>query len=189
MGKILHKSTKTKKDEHMKDQRDTQATANGRFTRLSLSLCAVLIAGAVVAGCRTAGREQQAENKLRPFDAQKVAELSHEAYQVAWDANFWARRDLRIAPFHPTALDWDTVDFLRQITRKVPWVAREIEKHPGTPRSSSQRPSDFVRYDAMMLKKRYQPTSFRNSTDIKIEKLLRILDEIASYYDERDGTK
>jgi hypothetical protein len=169
----------------MKDQSDTQTTADGRLTRLSLSLCALLIAGAVVAGCRTAGPER-ADNTLRPFDAKKVADLSHEAYKVAWDAKFWARRDLRFAAFRPTALDWDTVDFLDQITRQVPWVARDIEKHPATARFSSKRSSDFVRYDAMMLKKRYQPTSFRSSTGIKIEKLLGILDEIGSYYDEGD---
>lgn len=171
----------------MKNRSDTQASANGRFSRLSLSLWALLIAGAVFAGCRTAGPEQQAA--LRPFDAQKVVSLSHEAYKVAWDATFWARRDLRIAPFHPSALDWDTVDFLDEITRKAPWVARDIENHPATPRVSSKRSCDFLLYDAMMLKKRFQPTSFRSATNIKIEHLLRILDEIASYYDEGAGTK
>jgi hypothetical protein len=173
----------------MKDQSDTKATSNRRFTRLNLSLCALLIAAAVVAGCRTAGREQQAENTLRPFDAEKVAKLSHEAYKVAWDAKFWARKDLRFASFEPTALDWETVEYLDRITRHVPWVAREIEKHPATPRFSSKRSNEFVSYDAMMLKKRYQPASFKSSTDIKIERLLRILDEIDSYYAEAGGTK
>jgi len=136
-------------------------------------------------GCRTASSEKEAEQTQRPFDAEKVARLSHEAYKVAWDARFWARRDLGIAPFHPTALDKETVYYLSQISRHVPWVARDIEKHPATPRASSKRSLDFVRYDVMMLKKRYQPTSFQNSTDLKIEKLLGLLDEITSYYDPK----
>ena len=180
---------KTKKSERMKDQSDTEATANGRFTRLNLFLCALLITGALVAGCGTTGRQQPAENTLRPFDAEKVAKLSHEAYNVAWDAQFWARRDLRFAAFEPTALDRETVEYLDRITRQVPWVAREIEKHPATPRLSSKRSYSFVRFDAMMLKTRYQPASFKSSTDIKIEKLLRILDEIESYYEEWHETK
>jgi hypothetical protein len=144
-----------------------------------------LIAGAVALGCRTASSEQQAEQSQRPFDAEKVARLSHQAYKVAWDAHFWARRDLRVASFRPTALDRETVYYLDKLTRQVPWVARDIEKHPATPRSSSKRSFDFVRYDAMMLKKRYQPTSFQGPTDAKIEKLLGLLDEISSYYESK----
>jgi hypothetical protein len=150
-----------------------------------MCLCGFLVAGAVVAGSRVPAGEQPAENTLRPFDAEKVAKLSHEAYKVAWDAKFWARHDLRTAAFHPTALDWEVIDYLDRISRKVPWVAREIEKHPATARASSKRSSDLVRFDAIILKKRYQPASFRKSTDIKIEKLLCILDEITSYYDEK----
>jgi hypothetical protein len=160
-------------------------TANARFTRLCLSFHTVLIAGAVALGCRTASSEKEAEQTQRPFDAEKVARLSHEAYKVAWDAHFWARRDLRVAPFRPTALDRETVYYLDKITRQVPWVARDIETHPATPHASSTRSIDFVRYDAMMLKKRYQPASFQSSTDLKIEKLLSLLDEITSYYDPK----
>jgi hypothetical protein len=85
-----------------------------------------------------------------------VAKLSHEAYKVAWDAKFWAGRDLNFAAFRPTALDWETVEYLHQITQHAPWVAQDVEKHPATPRISSQRSNDFVQYDAMMLKKRYR---------------------------------
>ena len=168
---------------------DIQMTANRHFIRLNVPLCVLVIAMAFVTGCTTAGREKQPENTLRPFDAQQVATLSHEAYKIAWDAHFWARRDLRFAAFRPTTLDWDAVGFLDQITRQVPWVAKDIEKHPASPRASSRRSSDFVRYDTMMLKKRYQPASFQRTTDVKIEKLLRILDEIGSYYDEEGGIK
>ena len=176
---------KTRKGGHVKDHNETRATGKGGFARLCLSFHRLLIAGAVVAGCRTASSEQQTEHSLRPFDAEKVARLSHESYKVAWDAQFWARRDLGIAPFHPTALDRETVYYLGQISRHVPWVARDIEKHRATPHASSRRSFDFVRYDVMMLKKRYQPTSFQNSTDLKIEKLLGLLDEITSYYDTK----
>ena len=155
------------------------------FNRLCLSLHTLLTAGAVIAGCRTAYSEQHTEHTLRPFVGEQVAGLSHEAYKVAWDAHFWARRDLRIAPFHPTALDRETVYYLDQISRHVPWVARDIEKHPASPHASSKRSFDFVRYDAMMLKKRYQPTSFQSATDLKIEKLLSLLDEISFYYDPK----
>jgi hypothetical protein len=59
-----------------------------------------------------------------------------------------------------------------------------IEKNPATPRISSKRSNDFVQHDAMILKTRYQPTSYRKSTNDKIEKLIRILNDIASYYSE-----
>jgi len=171
------------------DQSEISATGMSRFTRLGLSLCTLLIAGAIGAGCRTAVPAQPAENTSYPFDAEKVAELAHEAYKVAWDANVWARRDLRYAAFRPTALDWETVYYLGQISRKAPWVARKIEQHPTTPRVSSQRAYELVRYDAMMLKRRYEPRSFHSSTDVKIERLLGILDEIDSCYEESGGTK
>ncbi len=113
-----------------------------------------------------------------------MAKLSHEAYKVAWDARFWAAWDLRFAAFRPTANDWETVEYLRLIIQHVPSVARTIEKNPATPRVSSNRSNDFVQQDATILKNRYQPTSFRRSTNTQIEKLIRILDDIASYYNE-----
>jgi hypothetical protein len=145
-----------------------------------------LIAGAAVAGGKTAAGEQQTENTPRQFDARKVAKLSHEAYKIAWNARFWAGQDLiYYMSYNPTELDWEAVYYLGEISRKVPWVAREIEKHPATACSSSKRASDFVRYDTVLLKKVYCPASFRKSTDSKIEKLLGLLDEIASCYDEQ----
>lgn len=163
--------------------------AHKRLTQFGACGRSILIAGAFIVAIGTAAGEEKTENFARPFDAQKVATLSHEAYKVAWDAKFWARRDLKVAAFRPTKLDWEVVEFLEQISRKVPWIARDIEKHPTTARSSSKRPSDFVRYDAMMLKNRYQPASFQKATGEKIEKLLGILDEITSYYDQKSATK
>jgi hypothetical protein len=142
-----------------------------------------LCAGTLVAGCRTASREQQAASTQRPFEAEAVAKLSHEAHKVAWDARFWAAWDLRFAAFTPTANDWETVEYLDQIILHVPWVARTIEKNPATPRVSSKRSNEYVQHDAMILKRRYQPMSFRRSS-AKIEKLIRMLDDIASYYNE-----
>jgi len=49
---------------------------------------------------------------------------------------------------------------------------------------AEQRSNDIVQHDALILKTRYQPTSFRKSTNDKIEKLIRILNDIASYYGE-----
>jgi hypothetical protein len=158
-------------------------------SRFHSSVCRILIAGALVAAVGSTVGEEKVETTPRPFDAHTVAKLSHEAYKVAWDTKFWARRDLRIAAFRPTKLDWEAVEFLEEISRKVPWVARDIEKHRTTARASSKRSSDFVRYDAMMLRKRYQPTSFQKSTAQRIEKLLGMLDEMMSYYDEKGGTK
>jgi len=66
----------------------------------------------------------------------------------------------------------------------VPSVARNIEKNPATPLFSSKRSNDVVRLDATILKKRYQPTSFRRSTNTKIENLIRILNEMESYYNQ-----
>ena len=161
-----------------------QANTHRRSTRSTWTVCALLFVGTLVGGCRTASREPQAGSDLRPFDAAAVAKLSHEAYKVAWDARFWAARDLRFAAFRPTANDWETVEYLRQISQHVPSISRTIEKNPATPRASSKRSNDFVQHDALILRTRYQPTSFRKSTNDKIEKLIRILNDIASYYGE-----
>ena len=164
-------------------------TTHNPLDGLRSCLCVLLISGAVVAAGSAAADEQQAENAPRPFDARKVAKLSHEAYKIAWNARFWAHQDLIwYMSYNPTALDWEAVYYLAEISRKVSWVARKIEKHPATARSSSKRASDFARYDTILLKKVYYPASFRRSTDLKIDKLLGLLDEISSYYDEKSGT-
>jgi hypothetical protein len=137
------------------------------------------MAGIVLIGCRTPVQE---ESFSIPFDAQKVAQLSHQAYKVAWDATIWARHDLRSAAFRPTALDYEVVGYLNQIVQHVPWVALKVEKNHASPRVSSKSAHDIVAYDAMMLRLRYQPTSFRATTDAKIESLLSLLDQIAPYY-------
>lgn len=152
-------------------------------------LISLLLAGVIAWGDARADAQEKAENTARPFDAQKVVKLSDEAFKVGWDARFWAVHDLRFAAFRPRAEDFETIDYLSRTIRDVPSVARQIKKHPATARSSSTRSSDFVRYDIMMFKLRYQPSSFRKPTNAKMQKLLSIVDEILSYYDEKDGTK
>jgi hypothetical protein len=46
----------------------------------------------------------------------------------------------------------------------------------------------MVAYDVMILRLRYQRTSFRASTDAKIEYLLSLLDEIASFYAQQSAS-
>jgi hypothetical protein len=141
-----------------------------------------LVAGSFLAGCRTPVQE---ENFSNAFDAQKVAQLSHEAYKVAFDVSFWARHDLRFAPFHPTVTDYEVVEYLNDITRQVPWIARKVERNPESPRISSKYSYDVVAYDVMMLRRRYEPKSFRPSTDAKIEYLLSLVDGIAPFYEQK----
>jgi hypothetical protein len=136
------------------------------------------MATAVLAGCRTLVPEG---NFSKAFDASRVAQLSHEAYQVAWDAKFWARHDLRFA-VRPTPVDYEALAYLNDISRRVSWIGRKVEKNPASPRVSSKDSYDNVAYSAMMLRLRYQPASFMRSTDAKIEHLLTLLDEIAPYY-------
>jgi hypothetical protein len=142
-----------------------------------------LSAAAFLGGCSTTVCQEHPENYLRTFDAEKVAKLSHEAYQVAWHAHFWARRDLSVAAFRPTADDGEALYFLKRIYQQAPWVARDIEKHPATPRCSSQRSYDSLRFNATMFRRYYRPASFQRPTGAMIENLLRILDEIDSYYE------
>lgn len=159
-----------------------RAVASGQFRlRLQLMVCA-LMAGVVLAGCRTPAREERFSSS---FDAQTVAQLSHEAFKVAFDATFWARHDLHYAAFQPRALDYEAVYYLDEITRRVPWIARRVEKNRASPRVASKDSYDLVAYDAMMLRRRYQRTSFRPSTDAKIEYLLSLLDKIASFYTQK----
>jgi hypothetical protein len=136
------------------------------------------MAAAALVGCRTPIQE---ENFSNTFDAPKVTQLSHEAYQVAWDALFWARHDLRFA-VRPTIVDYEAVAYLNEICRRVGWIARKVEKNPTNARVSSKRGYDNVAYDTMMLRLRYQPASFMPSTDAKIEHLLTLMDQIAMYY-------
>jgi hypothetical protein len=158
------------------------SSINRRFTCRNLFLLSLLLAAPLLAGCRTTACQEHPEDYSRAFDAEKVARLSHEAYQVSWQAAFWARRDLRVAPFHPTWEDWEAVSFLSRINEQAPWVALDIEKHPSTPRCSSQHSFDLLRFNATMLKYRYHATSFQRSTCSMIENLMGILDDINSYY-------
>jgi hypothetical protein len=138
-----------------------QAVASAVFKRrfkLRFQLLCGLMAGAVVVGCRTPVQE---ESFSKPFDAQRVAQLSHEAFKVAYDARFWAGHDLRFAAFRPTAVDYEAVSYLSELTRKVPWIAHEVEKNPASPRVSSKAAYDVVAYKAMMLRQRYQPYFFQ----------------------------
>jgi hypothetical protein len=151
-------------------------------------LVLVLLA-AVLAGCQTPAQREAAEHFARPEDAQKVAQLSHEAYRFAWDASYWANSDLRYASFKPSVLDWETVDFLNRICHQVPWVARKIEEHPEAPRSASRRAFLNLQLEARVLKQRYHPASFRDTTVRMIDQLILRLDEIASYYEAPEPGK
>ena len=112
-----------------------------------------------------------------------MAQLSHEAAKVAFHAKFWAELDLRFAAFTPTQLDYDAVAYLDAISRRVGWIALKVEKNPTSPRVSSKRAYDFVAHEAMMLRQRYQPASFRRS-GVRIDYLLTLLDQIARYYEQ-----
>lgn len=152
---------------------------------LAWSGCALLLLVALSTGCRsTVMLEKPAKSEPDPFEGEKVARLADKAFKVAWDAKYFARLDLNLPSFQPTALDWEALDYLERICHKVPWISRDIKKHPESPRTSSQRSYDIVRYDLKIFKLRYQPSSFRRATDIKIQKLLRILDEITDCYDQ-----
>jgi hypothetical protein len=147
------------------------------------NLRSVLMAAALAGGCTTVCQERP-EDYARAFDAEKVARLSHEAYQVAWHANFWARRDLVwVASFRPTQDDGEAVYFLRRIYQQAPWVAQDIEKHPATPRCSSQHSYDSLRFNAKMFRQYYRPASYHGPTNSMVQNLIRILDEIDSYYE------
>jgi len=138
-----------------------------------------LIAAVFAAGCATPCRE---ESFAVPFDAQRVVQLSHEAYLTAYDAEFTARHDLRTAAFHPNRLERQVVIYLDRLRVRVPWIAVDIEKHTATPRCSSKATYDIVSEDLTLLKSRYRPESFRRPTVTKIEKLIKLLEEISSYY-------
>jgi len=135
----------------------------------------------LIAGCKTPSCSEQ--NFARGFDAKRVAELARDSYKVAWAAQYWARYDLRFGVYHPTALDREAVYYLNHISRKVHWIANDVEKNPATPRCSSKASYDIVAFDAKMLRARYRPDSFRPKTGAQIEQLLQMTDEISSYYE------
>jgi hypothetical protein len=151
------------------------------FLSLSCFLSSVLLAAFLCAGCKTSSCSEQNFAKL--FDAQRVAELSHDSYRVAWQARFRAREDLRHLSYHPTKLDWEAVRYLDRLFRQAPWIANNIEKNPADPRCTSKKSYDIVAQDAVMLKARYSPASYTRSTDALIEKLIQLIDEISPYYE------
>jgi hypothetical protein len=151
------------------------------FLSLSCFLGFAVLAGFLCTGCKTSSCWEQ--NFARPFDAQRVAELSHNSYTVAWEARFRARQDLRHLSYHPTALDWEAVYYINRLFRQAPWIANDIEKNPATPRCSSKSSYDIVAHDAVMLRARYRSASYTRHTDALIEKLIQLVEEISPYYE------
>ena len=141
---------------------------------------------ALLIGCTTPCHE---ESFASTFDAAKVAQLSHQCYQVAWDADYWVRVDLYYASFHVRRTDRETVFYLYRLKTQVPWIALEIEKHPDNPRCASKQAYDIAAFNAKMLKVRYQPSSFQPATDAKIQKALNLFDQISSYYEMKEGLR
>ena len=155
------------------------------FSTSFLVLGSVLITAVLLAGCKTPSHSE--ESFVAPFDAEKVARLSHQAYRVAWSARHDAARNLRFAPFQPSPLDWEAVGYIYELSEQVPWLARKIEKNPASPRAASMQTYEIVAFDAIMLRARYQPTSFTASTCAQIEHLLSLIDEIAPYYAQKEA--
>jgi hypothetical protein len=151
----------------------------GYPTGLRHLLGVAIVAGVLSVGCRTVRPE---EDFAKPFDPAKVAQLGHEARQAARDATFWAWRDLHFGAYPFTALDWEVVVYLERLSWKVPWVARAVERHAATPRRSSQSAYNVAAFEAKMLRARYQPAPFQPSTRAQIESVLRLMDELSSYY-------
>ncbi|HTL18583.1 MAG TPA: hypothetical protein VL793_15205 [Patescibacteria group bacterium] len=165
-------------------QISTGAAEFRRSVRAFRILSYALMVTAVLEGCRTPVRE---DSFSKPFNAPRVAQLSHEAYKIAWDAKFWARHDLRFA-VRPTIVDYEALAYLSRISLRVGWIARKVEKNPASPRVSSKNSYDYVAYDTMMFRLRYQPESFMPSTGAKIQHLLTVLDELAPYYAQNGQT-
>jgi hypothetical protein len=140
-----------------------------------------VFAGILAAGCRTIPYSEESFRK--PFDAQRVAALARESYSVSWHTVRWAREDLWFAGFQPTILDWEVLFYLDRLSKRVSWIARDIEQNPASPRCASKDSYDIIAFDTTMLKRRYQPSSFRPYTNGQVQDLLRMLDEIASYYE------
>ena len=143
----------------------------------------ILVSGLAIAlwltGCRTPCDEA---SFAQPFDSQRVSQLAHESFKLAWEARLSCATDLRLAPLRPTHLDWSVLRYLKQISTQVPWIATEVEKHPDAPRCASKFSNDAVTTYASALKAAYQPDSFRLHTNDQIEQLLHNLDEISRYY-------
>jgi len=152
--------------------------------RIGLGRClgAALFLGVLSSGCRTPCPE---ENFAGSFDAPRVAQLCHEAFQIGREAAFWAWRDLEFGAYQPTRPDWEVVVYLDRLTWQIPWVARAAERNLAAPRGASKRAYDLAAYNAMMLRSRYRPASFAPSTCARIERLLGLIDEVSSYYQLR----
>jgi len=133
----------------------------------------------VFLGCKTPYNESAFAGS---FDSARVAKLSHECFQVAYDAKQMARWDNKFSVVRTNHLDRDVVVSLGRISVYAPSIAREVESHPESPRTSSKHVYDVVAVYAALLKSRYYAESFKPATQAKIAQLLSMLEEIGSFY-------
>jgi hypothetical protein len=141
-----------------------------------------LLAAMLLSGCHTPRPEASFEGA---FDVAKMNQLCDEAYHLARDTTFYAECDLNFRAYDPTWMDWAAVWYLHRLTEQVPWIARKARKKPAAPREASFRAYELVAHDTRMLRERYLPGSFAPTTNAHIERLLGLLDEIASCYEPR----
>ena len=142
----------------------------------------LMLAGALLLmGCRTTPPSE--ESFRGSFDAQKLITLAQQSHALAWHATRQAEKDLVYAGFRPTGLDWEVLYYLDRLSKQLPYIGFEVERHPATPRSSSKRAYDIVAFETIRLRSRYQPSSFQPSTNKQIQNLLLMIDEMASYYE------
>ena len=164
--------------------------------------------GISLTGCRTPCSE---ERFARPFDANKVAQLSHDAFKVAYHVKFLAQQDLTQSADHPqhfattriprpnfglnsrprgvsdsgldSQLDWEVLNCLELLSWRVAWIPRDIQKNPATTRCSSKKSFENAATYAKLIKADFRPTSFQPATAGQIEDLLQMFDQISSFYE------
>ena len=139
----------------------------------------------MIVGCRTPCSE---ESFARPFDPKEVAQLSHDAFKVAYHVKFLAAQDIRFSTEHPrrvgredrpgfgSRLDWEVVRYLDRFSWQIAWVPRRIQDHPANARCSSKNSFENAARYAEVIRADFRAASFQPATAGQIEDLLQMFD-------------
>jgi hypothetical protein len=116
---------------------------------------------------------------VRPFDSEKLIELTTEAWTLGRSVLIHAENDNPIQNGHSLAIMYDSLSTLHP---HIFWIKDGIKKHPESARCYTQFSADVITANLTMVRNTYRSGFLFPSSIEKAERLVSELDEILSYY-------